>query len=195
QQHFLALRINGEEEQNLCRLLRVTAYPTLIIANSEGKIHATLTGYQSPEQLREQLRLSLATTQAEAVLTRKAAEKQSTPRSRAMLQLAQEYHQAKQYGMAMAVYENIISGHGRSAEAEDASQALSKLRTDPVVLKGVMDEHTERAAASMVMLAEAYTARGQIREAESTLEQALRVAPRGAAARTASAQLTALQRR
>ncbi|MGL4420169.1 MAG: thioredoxin family protein, partial [Gemmataceae bacterium] len=42
QQHFLALRINGEEEQNLCRLLRVTAYPTLIIANSDGKIHATL---------------------------------------------------------------------------------------------------------------------------------------------------------
>jgi tetratricopeptide (TPR) repeat protein len=55
----LRLNFGNEKTANLAEDLNVLAYPTMIIADREGKIHQTLVGYHEPSDLLERLTFAL----------------------------------------------------------------------------------------------------------------------------------------
>jgi thioredoxin-like negative regulator of GroEL len=53
---FVALKVDADREATLAQALRVTQYPTLVLAAPDGKILGVLEGYQEAPRLAEQLR-------------------------------------------------------------------------------------------------------------------------------------------
>jgi thioredoxin-like negative regulator of GroEL len=60
-QKFVGLKINATQEPTLAQMLRVQVYPTLVLAGPDGKILATLEGYQDATRLHEHMKRVLAT--------------------------------------------------------------------------------------------------------------------------------------
>jgi thioredoxin-like negative regulator of GroEL len=54
-ERFVCLKVDGERETGLVNALNITTYPTLVIAGADGRILATLEGYQTTEKLLDQL--------------------------------------------------------------------------------------------------------------------------------------------
>lgn len=57
---FVPVKVNGDQEPNLVQALRITAYPTLIVAGTDGKIHSVIEGYVESGRLLEQLQRAIA---------------------------------------------------------------------------------------------------------------------------------------
>lgn len=57
---FIPLRVDGNKSPRLAEALRIQAYPTMIIAASDGKILAFLEGYQDARPLHDHLQRALA---------------------------------------------------------------------------------------------------------------------------------------
>ncbi len=52
---YISIKIDGHKEAELARALKVTLFPTTVLAGPDGSIHAILNGYVTADQLREQL--------------------------------------------------------------------------------------------------------------------------------------------
>ncbi len=61
-ERFVPLKIDGNREPALVQMLRINAYPTLILASSDGKILGVIEGYMEAPRLLEQLQRALATS-------------------------------------------------------------------------------------------------------------------------------------
>lgn len=59
QRHFVLLKIDAHREPELARALRVQAYPTIVLAGPDGKIHAFLEGYLDANRLEEHCKRTL----------------------------------------------------------------------------------------------------------------------------------------
>ncbi|VTS02117.1 DUF255 domain-containing protein [Tuwongella immobilis] len=59
-QRFVPLKVDGNLEPNLTQALRITVYPTLIIASTDGKILAMIEGYMDAPRLTEHLNRAIA---------------------------------------------------------------------------------------------------------------------------------------
>jgi len=59
---FVPLKIDANREPNLTRALKVNLYPTMVLAGSDGKIHAFLEGYMDTQRLHGQMERVLSTT-------------------------------------------------------------------------------------------------------------------------------------
>jgi thioredoxin-related protein/outer membrane protein assembly factor BamD (BamD/ComL family) len=59
-QKFIALKVDGNREAALAQMLRIQVYPTLVLASPEGKILATLEGYQDASRLHDHMKRVLA---------------------------------------------------------------------------------------------------------------------------------------
>jgi len=59
-ERFIPLRVDGNKAPRLAQALRIQAYPTMIIAATDGKILAFLEGYMDAKPLAEHLQRSLA---------------------------------------------------------------------------------------------------------------------------------------
>jgi thioredoxin-like negative regulator of GroEL len=60
-QKFVGLKINAAQEPTLAQMLRVQVYPTLVLAGPDGRILATLEGYQDATRLHDHMKRVLAT--------------------------------------------------------------------------------------------------------------------------------------
>jgi thioredoxin-related protein len=56
---FIALKLDADQNAQLARALRITSYPTLVLAGPDGKILATLEGYVDAPRLHEHLQRTL----------------------------------------------------------------------------------------------------------------------------------------
>jgi hypothetical protein len=54
-QHFILLKLDGEQEPALSRALGIRAFPTLMMADCNGRIGGTLVGFRRANQLRQDL--------------------------------------------------------------------------------------------------------------------------------------------
>jgi tetratricopeptide (TPR) repeat protein len=59
-ERFIPLKIDGPREQALVQALRVNAYPTMVIAASDGKILGIIEGFLEANRLQDQLQRGLA---------------------------------------------------------------------------------------------------------------------------------------
>jgi thioredoxin-like negative regulator of GroEL len=59
-QQFVALRVDPEQERNLAQYLRITSYPTIVLASPDGRILSTLEGFQEASPFQEALQRTAA---------------------------------------------------------------------------------------------------------------------------------------
>jgi thioredoxin-related protein len=59
-EHFIPLRLDGDFEPKLVQVLQIEAYPTVILADSEGKILGTMEGFKDAPRFQEGLLRALA---------------------------------------------------------------------------------------------------------------------------------------
>ena len=190
---FVPLRVDGNAEAGLCRSLRVTAYPTLILAGADGKIHATLTGYQSADQLREYLKRSLTTAQAEQVVKAATNEKVGGARARELLALAKDELRDERYANALDHCEYLAAVFAESPEGKEAAALAAQLRADPERLAAIGEQLAEKAAAAQLAVAQSYLKRSEPAKALAALEASLRLSPGGQSSKVAQAELTSLK--
>ncbi len=59
-ENFIALKVDGDLEPKLVKILDIEAYPTVILADSDGKILGTMTGFTEAPNFQEKLLRALA---------------------------------------------------------------------------------------------------------------------------------------
>ena len=99
-EQFIPLKIDGTREKRLVDALRIQAYPTLIIAGSDGRIHRTIEGYVEAARLREHLQGVL-----QALANPEWMERSFQDASRAVA--------ARDYARAVALLQTILQDNGQ----------------------------------------------------------------------------------
>jgi thioredoxin-like negative regulator of GroEL len=164
---FVSLKMDPERETNLAQTLRISQYPTLVLAGPDGKIIGVLEGYQEAPQLTEQLQ-KISTYYG----TPDWMNRDYQDASRAIL--------AAEYGRAIALLKNVTQdGKERSVQVK-ARQVLRDL---------------EQQAASRLVRAKALHDRGQSTDAAETLTDLLKNYAGTQAASDGGALLTTLASR
>jgi thioredoxin-like negative regulator of GroEL len=143
---FVSLKVDADREQSLTQTLRISQYPTLVVAAPDGKIVGVLEGYQEVTQLTEQLQKVSAYYATPEWMTRDFQEA-----SRAIL--------TSEYGRAVALLKAVVQdGKERTVQVK-ARQVLQDL---------------EQQAAGRLARAKSLQDRGQSAEAAETLTDLLR---------------------
>jgi thioredoxin-related protein len=139
-QKFVGLKVNAAHEPTLAQMLRVQVYPTLVLAAPDGKILATLEGYQDATRLHDHMKRVLSTvTNPEWMLKEfQAAQKAVAANefSRAVTLLAKITEDGKtrpvqkqaaallrdveQRGAARLAKAKLLNDHGKVGEAVEA---------------------------------------------------------------------------
>src|SRR5947209_4200294 len=58
---FVPLKVDGEKEPSLVQLLRISSYPTVVLAGPDKRILGTMEGFQEAEKFHDGLQRALAT--------------------------------------------------------------------------------------------------------------------------------------
>jgi tetratricopeptide (TPR) repeat protein len=164
QRHFVPLKIDAQREPELARALRVQAYPTIVLAGPDGKIHAFIEGYVDSNRLEEHCKRALL-----AIATADGS--------------ARDFEQAAQainngdYARAVSLLRPIVREAGEQPVGHKARQLL---------------EQIERQAASTQQRATQLLAQGETLEALDVLGTVLQRYAGTAAAEQAAEQLRRL---
>jgi tetratricopeptide (TPR) repeat protein len=209
-ERFVPLKIDAHKESEFARAMRVTVYPTTVIAGPDGKVYAYLSGFVGPDQFREHAekavslipasppeKTATAVTKPAAAAVR-AVGPADSPRpvqsAKELLQAARAAFQADRYGECLELCEAISGGYVGSGEADAAGALAVVIRSEPDKLAAAGEQLDERFAAAYYRLAEAWAKQGRGREAIGYYEKAVRAAPAGKYADLAQARLTTLYR-
>lgn len=142
---FVALRVDADRETTLVQTLRITQYPTMVLASPEGKIIGVLEGYQDSATLSEQLQRVAAYYGTPEWMTRDYQEA-----TRAIM--------ACEYGRAITLLKNVAQdGRDRNVQVQ-ARQVMRDL---------------EQQAAARLIRAKSFLDRGQSSEAAENLTELL----------------------
>jgi thioredoxin-like negative regulator of GroEL len=165
--NFVSLKMDADREPTLAQTLRISQYPTLVLAGPDGKIIGVLEGYQDAPQLTEQLQKISAYYGTPDWMTRDYQEA-----SRAIL--------GAEYGRAIALLKNVTQD--------------GKERTVQVKAKQVLQD-LEQQAAGRLARAKALHDRGQSTDAAEALTDLLKNYTGTQAATDGGALLTTLAAR
>jgi thioredoxin-like negative regulator of GroEL len=198
---FIPLKIDGNRDAELVKALGVQMYPTVVLAGPDGKIHNTLQGYQTVDQLRESMKLSVTT--ATAALVVKAAttgnaivgDKTNLVRAREVLSLAKDEYRGERYANCLDHCEYLAAVYSELPEGREAATLIARIKTDPDRLAVATAQVNEKAANLQLVLGDAYLKRGNPKDALTCFEHAMRLAPGGKSAEYAQAQLTLIKRK
>jgi thioredoxin-like negative regulator of GroEL len=155
---FVPLKVDADVEVALASQMRITAYPTVVLAGPEGKIIQIIVGYKEANDFHENLQRALATVTVPDWMQRD-------------LQLATKLIQGGEYARAIAALKTILEdGKGRPAQA-NAEKLLNDL---------------EQKAAERLAKAKELQDKSRSAEAMETLTDTMRVFPGTQAAKEAS---------
>jgi thioredoxin-like negative regulator of GroEL len=155
---FVPLKVDADIEVALASQMRITAYPTVVLAGPEGKIIQIIVGYKEANDFHENLQRALATVTVPDWMQRD-------------LQLATKLIQGGDYARAIAALKTILEdGKGRPAQA-NAEKLLKDL---------------EQKAAEGLAKAKELQDKSRMAEAMETLTETMRVFPGTQAAKEAS---------
>lgn len=143
---FIPLKIDANRDPELAKSLRVQAYPTMVLAGPDGKIHAFLEGYMDAERLDGHLKRAIAASSTADWMAR-------------------DYNEASkaigggEYSRAVTLLKGIVAG------------AIGK----PVGAKSQeLLDNIERQAAGRLVRAKELEAKGQTPEAMDTLAELMK---------------------
>jgi thioredoxin-related protein len=109
-QKFVPLKVDANREAALAQMLRVQVYPTLVLAGPDGKILATLEGYQDAARLHEHMQRVLATVTNPEWMVRE-------------FQAAQKAADAKDFARAVMLLSKITED-GKTRPVQQKAAAL-----------------------------------------------------------------------
>jgi thioredoxin-like negative regulator of GroEL len=161
---FIPLRVNADREAALADALRISTYPTLVLAAPDGKILGTLEGYMEAPRLHEHLQRVLASLSNPEWMKRDYQE-------------ASKAIASADYARAVALLKAITDDGGNRAVQTKAKQLLSDL---------------EQLAAGRLARAKQMDEKGQTSEAINTVSELIRSFAGTQAASEGSALLTSL---
>lgn len=216
---FVALKIDANKEPDFARTMRVSVYPTTVIAGSDGKIYAYLSGYLGPDQFGENARkaMALMTPASEKADPRAAAVASTSSKldlkaaapvkatgpadaptaqspAKELLAAATAAYKGERYGECLEKCEAIRLNSPGTPEAAEAATLLASIRSDEDKLLRATDQVDEKYAATQFALAEGWAAKGKWREAVAGYEKAIKAAPYGRYAESAQTRLARLLR-
>lgn len=191
--HFVAIKVDAAREAELVRMLKVNLFPTTLLADSEGTIHAVIKGYVAPDVFREHLRV---TREAIAAAQQPSPEPNSARpliRPQVLMEVARQLHDHQRYAEAMDLYSEIMRRYPQSNEAKTASAQIDEMRKNPETLRFASRQADEKAAALHIEIAERALKQGDRTTARACFELALQLSPNGQQAETAKLHLTKLK--
>jgi len=161
-ERFIPLKLDGEKETKLVQDLRITAYPTLLIAAADKRILDSLDGFQDPDRLLDRLQKALATLTPSDWMTRDLAN-------------AAKWTAGGDYARAIPTLRMLLE----DTRAKPLHGQASKLM-----------QEIEQKAAQRLAHARTLQDKGQIPEAIETLTETMRLFPGLEASKTAASTLT-----
>jgi thioredoxin-related protein len=211
--NFIALKIDAVKHPDFVKAMRVSLYPTTIMATSGGDVLAFLQGYIPADQFQghtaKVLELAKAKQPAAPVtLTSRpktndpespgikpipAAVIPQPPSSTDLLASARAAFKAERYGECLEHCESLLTLYKTSVEAPEAAKLSSEIRGNAERLAVAELQLDERNAANYVLLANTWLERGRPREAAVCLEKAIKLNPEGKHGEAARAKLAAMK--
>jgi tetratricopeptide (TPR) repeat protein len=134
---YVALKLDATGNPELAKALKMTLYPTTVLAAPDGKIHTFIEGYVEADRLAEQLKRTTAT-----VATTDWAARDFNEASKALA--------ASDYPRAVTLLKGIVKSAGEKPVGAKSKQLLDEV---------------ERTAAGQLAKARVFEERGQINEA------------------------------
>jgi thioredoxin-like negative regulator of GroEL len=148
-EQFITLRINGEQETQLRDALRIQSYPTVVLADSEGRILETLESFKEAPRMYEALQQALARVANPEWMVRDYQE-------------AVKAYNAPEYARAIALLKTVVQdGKARPVQAK-ARALLTEI---------------EKQAAGRLARARQLGDKGQTTEAVAGLTEIVRLYP------------------
>ncbi len=199
------LKVDANKEPEFCRAMRVTMYPTTVIAGADGKIFAYLAGYVGPTDFRGQATKAFdliaaadgkeKPKPADAVLVARPQpddRKISVTAPKEMLAQAKAAFKAEQYAECLERAEAVAAAHPNTPDAEEAVGLVASVKSDPAKLSRAGEQLDDKFAASYFAVAEGWEQKGKTKEATGFFEKVIQVAPGSKLAERARARLSAL---
>ena len=207
-EHFVALRLDGERDAELAQALGVTGYPTLIFADSNGKVLGRQDGYVKAAEFTQLCQRALASVPPRVDPAVRQAVHISSP-APAPAPLGMDAERTRTAGqllsLAMADYreqrilgclercKTLKTDYSDLAEGAEAQKLEAKIRRDPNELAAACDGLAERLGAMYMDMAEAFILKGQPKQAVPCLEWVLQARPGTPQAKAAKARLTQIK--
>lgn len=164
---FIPLKIDANREPALARALKVQVYPTLVLAGSDGKIHAFIEGYMEADRLAEHMKRTVTNA-----TTTDWAARDYNEASKAIA--------AAEYPRAVSLLKGLIKEAGDKPVGVKARQVLDEV---------------EKQAAGQVARAKDLETRGQTAEAMDALTAVVKTYAGTDAATEAAGRMAGLTER
>jgi thioredoxin-like negative regulator of GroEL len=165
-ERFIPLRIDGEKEPTLVQLLKITSYPTVVLASPDKRIIGNMEGYQEAERFHESLQRTLASLMPADWMTRD-------------LQNASKWAAAGDFARAIPLLRTLL---------EDA-------KAKPLYPQaGKMLQEIEEKAAQRLAIAKQMRDKGRTGEAIEALTETMRLFPGLETTKTVAATLASMVR-
>jgi tetratricopeptide (TPR) repeat protein len=205
------LKVDANRDGEFARAMRVSIYPTTVIAGTDGKVFAYLAGYQSPEQFREHAGKAFDLIAAaekpkdrlkpggEAVLTARVKPEpkiEMVPAEAVKHELAtaRASFKAERYAEALDQAEAIAATYPNTPAGEEALGILATIKADPLKLSRAGEQLDDKYAAAYLAIAEGLEQKGKTREAVGYYEKVLMIAPASKVAERARAKMAVVGR-
>jgi|GEM_PF-1715914 len=196
-ERFIPLKIDANRDANFTKALRVTVYPTTVLATSNGDIVGFLQGFIAAEQYREHLGKVLAIVKARepavpavpAIVATKPAIVATPvaivkpPRAiiaqrlaaNELLAAARGELKADRLNECLEHCEELLAMHANSPEASEALALSKQIKTDPEMLRAAEQQMDERNAKAYIALGDAWVENKRFQEAATCYEKAVRL--------------------
>jgi len=208
---FVALKIDAAANPEFAKAMRVSVYPTTILAGPDGTIHGFLGGYLAADQFQLNAQKALAAMPGKAPAppiplaiapipiapiapTAPLALKPLAPTARELYARAKEAHQSERYGECLECCEELLANFNDEPEVRPTLNLLRLLQSNPETLARATEQLDERNAATYFALAGAWHKQGKFREAMACYEKAIKIAPNSKLAEAAHLKLITLIR-
>lgn len=203
------LKVDANKEAEFCRAMRVTMYPTTVVAGADGKVFAYLAGYVGPEQFKEHANKAFGLIaaadkekdklkpNADAVLTSrpkpdpKAVVADAGPDS---LALAKAAFKDGRYAEVLERAEAVAAAKPNTPAGEEAVGLMAAVKADPEKLSKAGEQLDERFAAAYFAVAEGFEQKGKMKDATNYFEKVIVAAPSSKFADKARARVAAIAR-
>lgn len=202
------LKVDANKDAEFARAMRVSIYPTTVIAGADGKVFAYLSGYVAADQFKEHANKAFGLIAAadkekpkgsgEAVLTSRVKPdvKAEAPADtlKEPIDLAKAAFKAERYAEVLERAEALAAAKPGTPAAEEAVGLIAAVKADPAKLSRAGEQLDEKAAAAYFSVAEGFEQRGKLKEATAYFDKVVAVAPAGKLAERAKARVAAIAR-
>lgn len=202
------LKVDANKDAEFARAMRVTMYPTTVIAGADGKVFAYLAGYVAPEQFREHADKAFGLIAAadknklkpsnDAVLTArvKPEPKAEVPADavKDALSQAKEAFKTGRYAEALEKAEAVATSRPNTPAGEEAVGILAAIKADPEKLSRAGEQLDEKFASAYFAVAEGLEQKGKVRDAMMYFEKVILSSPGSRYAERARMRLSVITR-